>query len=127
MFAFAPPRKSRRPSLTPMIDVVFLLLVFFMLAARFGQDFAIPLAAAGNENNPSDTPQVIGIQGQEISLNGVSMTLADLPAALETVGADASAPVFLQPFGETSLQDLVRVVDALRASGPHTIIIMEQP
>ena len=30
-----PPR--RRPSLTPMIDVVFLLLVFFMLAARFGQ------------------------------------------------------------------------------------------
>ncbi|MEO0362761.1 MAG: biopolymer transporter ExbD, partial [Pseudomonadota bacterium] len=32
----------RRPSLTPMIDVVFLLLVFFMLAARFGVELAMP-------------------------------------------------------------------------------------
>jgi biopolymer transport protein ExbB len=38
------PRIRRRISLTPMIDVVFLLLVFFMLAARFGQDQALPLA-----------------------------------------------------------------------------------
>ena len=37
MFHFAPARRSRKPSLTPMIDVVFLLLVFFMLAARFGR------------------------------------------------------------------------------------------
>ena len=35
MFTFEEPHKVRRPSLTPMIDVVFLLLVFFMLAARF--------------------------------------------------------------------------------------------
>ncbi|MEO1612916.1 MAG: biopolymer transporter ExbD, partial [Pseudomonadota bacterium] len=34
---FAPEiTKRRRPSLTPMIDVVFLLLVFFMLAAVGG-------------------------------------------------------------------------------------------
>ena len=45
MFAFASHRPRRKPSLTPMIDVVFLLLVFFMLASRFGQDNILPLVA----------------------------------------------------------------------------------
>lgn len=36
MFDFAPAPARKRPSLTPMIDVVFLLLVFFMLTAHFG-------------------------------------------------------------------------------------------
>ena len=44
MLQFGPPRPRRKPSLTPMIDVVFLLLVFFMLAARFGQDVGLALA-----------------------------------------------------------------------------------
>lgn len=42
-------RPRRRPSLTPMIDVVFLLLVFFMLASRFGMDQVVemPIASGG--------------------------------------------------------------------------------
>ncbi len=48
MFSFAPPRPSRRrPNLTPMIDVVFLLLVFFMLASQFGRPQALPLFGGG--------------------------------------------------------------------------------
>ena len=31
-------------NLTPLIDVVFLLLVFFMLAAQFGRETALDLA-----------------------------------------------------------------------------------
>ncbi|WP_296645235.1 ExbD/TolR family protein, partial [Roseinatronobacter sp.] len=46
MFAFEDTRPTRKPSLTPMIDVVFLLLVFFMLASRFGHDMHLPLNAA---------------------------------------------------------------------------------
>ncbi|MEM8656825.1 MAG: biopolymer transporter ExbD, partial [Pseudomonadota bacterium] len=46
-FDLGPPPPSRRPSLTPMIDVVFLLLVFFMLAARFGQDMALETTLTG--------------------------------------------------------------------------------
>ena len=42
--------RRRRIGLTPMIDVVFLLLVFFMLAARFGGTDAIPLTLTGGDD-----------------------------------------------------------------------------
>ena len=39
------PERHRTPfiSLTPLIDVVFILLVFFMLATRFGQYHDLPV------------------------------------------------------------------------------------
>ena len=38
-----PSRRRRGPGLTPLIDVVFLLLVFFMLASRFDREALLPL------------------------------------------------------------------------------------
>ena len=38
----------RRANFTPMIDVVFLLLIFFMMISRFGDSHALPLALAHN-------------------------------------------------------------------------------
>ncbi|MEM9851228.1 MAG: biopolymer transporter ExbD [Pseudomonadota bacterium] len=37
----------RRLSLTPMIDIVFLLIVFFMLAAGFSPDMRLSVSAGG--------------------------------------------------------------------------------
>ena len=65
MFAFAAPRARRRISLTPMIDVVFLLLVFFMLAARFGQEQAIPLAIGAGAGDWDGPPRLIDILPDE--------------------------------------------------------------
>ncbi|MFC6760360.1 ExbD/TolR family protein [Sulfitobacter porphyrae] len=61
MFSFAIARPRRRPGLTPMIDVVFLLLVFFMLASRFGQDRALPLSAGAAQRS------ILGRPGWSIS------------------------------------------------------------
>lgn len=41
---FETARRSRRgPGLTPLIDIVFLLIVFFMLASSFGSEAALSL------------------------------------------------------------------------------------
>ena len=61
MMQFGPPRHSRRPSLTPMIDVVFLLLVFFMLAARFGHDLSLPMATGGGGDAYDGPPRLVVI------------------------------------------------------------------
>lgn len=44
-FDLGPRRHPRRMSLTPMIDVMFLLLIFFMPASPFGTDAVLPIIA----------------------------------------------------------------------------------
>lgn len=126
MFTFDPPRKSRRPSLTPMIDVVFLLLVFFMLAARFGHEVSIPLSASGTEGTTDGAPRVVTLSGAQIALNERVVQLEALPAALDALASRDAAPVFLQSRDGTSLQELVRVLDALTSAGGYTVVIVEQ-
>lgn len=47
--------KSRGLSLTPLIDVVFILLLFFMLSTNFMQWQELPLSATKNSANAPET------------------------------------------------------------------------
>ena len=123
MFSFGPIRPARRPSLTPMIDVVFLLLVFFMLAARFGTDFALPLQTAGSGADYTDPPRLVGIDAGGLTLNGVAVD--DLPAALAPLMSAPDDAVLLRARGDATVQDLVRTLDELRASGLSQLIVVE--
>ena len=123
MFTFGPIRPARRPSLTPMIDVVFLLLVFFMLAARFGTDFALPLQTAGSGAAYSGPPRLVGIDAGGLTLNGVAVD--DLPAALAPLMSAPDDAVLLRARGDATVQDLVRTLDELRASGLSQLIVVE--
>ncbi len=126
MFAFAPPRARRRPSLTPMIDVVFLLLVFFMLAARFGQDMALPLkAAGGGDATWQGAPRLIEVRQSELLLNGIPLTGAALPEALRPLMPVPDAPVLLRAGPEADLTRLMGVIDLLRQAGFDQLILVE--
>jgi biopolymer transport protein ExbD len=126
MMTFGPPRAPRRPSLTPMIDVVFLLLVFFMLAARFGHDLALPLATGSAGAVPYDgPPRLIGIAAEGITLNGRAVTLAALPGALEPLMEEKGDAVVLRPAPGADLQALISVTEALRAAGLTQLIVVE--
>ena len=61
-----------------MIDVVFLLLVFFMLAARFGPDMTVPLVTAGGEQVYQGPPRFVRLDGDALSLNGIRMPLEQM-------------------------------------------------
>ena len=124
-FAFAAARPRRRPSLTPMIDVVFLLLVFFMLAARFGQDGAIGITAAGGNAPYSGPPRLVGIEAGSLTLNGVELALDALPAALsELTGAPADT-IVLRAGPSADLQALTEVLSVLSAAGFTSLVLAE--
>ncbi len=123
MFAFGPIRPTRRPSLTPMIDVVFLLLVFFMLAARFGTDFALPLQTAGSGTAYSGPPRLVDIDADGLALNGVAVS--NLVAALAPLMSAPDDAVLLRARGEATVQDLVRTLDDLRAAGLTQLVVVE--
>ena len=125
MFAFDNPRRPRRPSLTPMIDVVFLLLVFFMLAARFGQDFAIELGAAGQGGDWSGPPRLVELGPQGLWLNGVAMERPALLAELARLTTGPEDAVVLRPRDGADLQALVDLMEALSTAGHTRLLVAE--
>lgn len=116
----APPRRKRRlVSLTPMIDVVFLLLIFFMLASRFTTERAIALS--GGESGTGavweGAPRLLEIAPDALRFNGEGVALEGLAGALTRAGATPDRPILLRLDREPDVQRLTDVLDALAAAG----------
>ena len=127
MFAFAAPRPRRRISLTPMIDVVFLLLVFFMLAARFGVEQAIPLDVGRGAGAWEGPPRLVDILPEGQRLNGVAVSPEALVAGLAPLVSAPGDPVILRAQDGAALQRLVDVMETLAAAGYTGLVLMEAP
>ena len=125
MFALDEQKIRRKPSLAPMIDVVFLLLVFFMLASRFGVDMHVPLAVAGQGGSYSGPPRLVEVSAEGLSLNGVAMTPEALVAELEELTESATDTVVLRPSGDATLQRAVKVMDLLGDAGFGNVVLVE--
>ena len=124
---FGPRRRRRTMSLTPMIDVVFLLLIFFMLSSRFGLDAVLPIAggAEGSGSEWQGAPRLIDIAPDSLALNGVEMPEDQLATELGTLMPEEGAAVILRPQDEADLQRLVDVMDGLRERGFNNMILVE--
>lgn len=126
-FDLGPRRHPRRMSLTPMIDVVFLLLIFFMLSSRFGMDAVLPVAG-GSEGAGSEwegAPRLVDVSPDGIAVNGAEIAEPDLAETLAPLMPDAGAAVILRPRDEADLQRLVEVMDGLRVQGLTNMILVE--
>jgi len=114
--------------LTPMVDVVFLLIIFFMLTTTFitvesGLPVDLPQAQTA-VTSPSDLPTV-SIDGfGEVYFGGTRVTEAELPAlvsqALQETGQTA---VVLRADSAAQHGQAVRVMDLLRQAGAERIVI----
>jgi len=88
--------RRRRLSLTALVDVIFLLLLFFMLGStftRFGEVDLDTGTARGSGGAAPDAPPpfFLRLGSETMDLNGTPLALGALPAAL----ADAPAPALL--------------------------------
>ncbi|KPP83542.1 MAG: biopolymer transport protein ExbD [Rhodobacteraceae bacterium HLUCCO07] len=122
----APPPARRKPSLTPMIDVVFLLLVFFMLAARFGQDVEIDLPLAAASDQPYEgPPRLVDILPGGLRLNGVDTEMNNLLPKLGTMMHLHNDAIVLRPRDKADLQRVVEVIEALAKAGYQSLVLVE--
>ena len=119
------PLRRRLVSLTPLIDVVFLLLVFFMLASRFSIENELSLAAAGSGGGYQGPPRLIGVEAASVTLNGVSVELETLAARARALPPGPAAPIVLRVSDDVDAQRLVDVIDALAAAGLASIALTE--
>lgn len=120
-----PQRPRRRMNLTPMIDVVFLLLVFFMMVSRFGGLHGLPMAVAGQGGTVwTGPPRLVDLRGALVALNGVATPLDALPQALAALMQAPNDPIILRPDAAASVQDMVVVLETLRAAGLTQLVVV---
>lgn len=110
--------------LAPMIDVVFLLLIFFIVSwnfARFEAEVDIAVPSAETAENTARTPGEIIInvnKDGQIKVNGQVMTKEALQARLDKVSAIfPNQPVILRGDKEVAFDHVMTVLDTCQKAG----------
>ncbi len=124
-FLSTTPRVRRKPSLTPMIDVVFLLLVFFMLASRFGVDQVLPLPLASAGQGYEGPPRLIDILPGALKVNGQDTAPEALAAAIADLTRTPQDTIILRGAEGADLQRVVDVAAGLRTAGFTNLVLVE--
>ena len=115
-------------NVAPLIDIVFLLLVFFMLASTFIRPESINLAirAPSGVGEQSEQPILVHIGANgAIRLNGLVLTIQDLKQELLARSSlpQTNRTITVQTHDDVSVQFLVRVMDEINEAGYTDIAI----
>ena len=122
-------RKSPRVEMLPLMDVVFLLLVFFIysmmaMAVHRGMQLTLPTSVTAALEPVSVLALTVKADGS-LFLDKEPVALESLPEILRQrlAGAKNSDAATLQVFAEDSLsyQDLYQVLDAVKTAGAYKI------
>ena len=117
----------KRIILTPMIDVLFIILIFFMLVSNFNLDRGIRIQSfseLGSSIN-SKTIAVIDIEKDKRSINGLEVKIDNLADELINLGTKKDIQIFLRPSEDLPVQDMIDVFDELSLENFQTIYILE--
>ena len=116
--------KATAFALTSMLDVIFLLLCFFVTVSVFSQwesEISIKLPNAKTAETPERLPGEIIVnlsKDGKISVNSVALTLGDLCARLSKVAKFyPGQPVIVRADKEVRYETLVELIDMCRAAG----------
>lgn len=114
-------QKTDDLEMTPLIDVVFLLLLFFMLTSTFisqqAMELNLPSASTASDLASQDALRISLNASGELSVDGRVVEAKTLtPVIDQALAADEQIPVILQADASCSIQAMVAAMDAIRRS-----------
>jgi biopolymer transport protein ExbD len=127
------PQRRSAPTeerILPLINVVFLLLIFFMLAGTLAvrEPFAVTAPNSSSETPPETEPRrlLLGADGR-LALDGEVLDQPALVAAIAAaVAADPGLRVELKADAQAPGNRVVALLEALRGAGLEQVSLMTQ-
>ena len=117
-------------TLTPLIDVVFILLIFFMLASSFIDWRALDLRLAGGSDTTQSAGKALLVVMSPHGVLKVAGQVKSLEQALEAVRTGiAETPdlsIILRPDPEVTLQEALDLMDNFKAAGAKDIALARE-
>ncbi len=116
-------------NITPLVDVVLVLLLIFMLTApvlQSGIEVAVPQTRTVNQLTEERT--VVSIdKDQRVYLQDKPVAVADLPRLLSTGPNAAKKVIYLRADGKVPFGAFASVMDAVKQAGITNISIVTRP
>lgn len=119
-------REEDEIDLTPMLDVVFIMLIFFIVTATFVKEMGLDVNSPDKNQNVADADKksiVVQITNRNrIMIRGRDIDFRSVRANIERLHAEnPDAPVVVQPHGDSNTETMVRVMDAARQAGVYNV------
>jgi biopolymer transport protein ExbD len=120
--------KKARIEIIPMIDVMMFLLVFFVLISlnvipALGIKTSLPGSAQPEKLQVRKHAIVTISPSGQTQLDGMDYSLAGMTSALQQLKASGDVDVVINSDKDVSVQQLVDVMDSIKASGITSIAI----
>ena len=122
-----PSKRSEAENTIPLINVVFLLLIFFMLAGKLGQQDPFPLTPPNSESTraPTERPATVyvGADGRTALGDEVLELTALEDAVRERIGKSGGV-VRLKSDEAAKANRVIDVMEALRRAGVERVTLL---
>ena len=119
--------QKAEPDMTPMLDIVFILLIFFIVTTSFVKEkgFLVNIPDGGNSNYENKPILLIRINNNGIvSLNNRITDIERLPANIENfLATNVVSTAVVIPEYDTNYDKVVKVIDQINMVGGLTVSI----
>lgn len=116
-------------NMTPMLDIVFIMLIFFIVTATFLDESGLNLEVPPDGPIGKTTPS-IGVYVHDkngVSVNGVATELSAVPLHIERLMAqNPKATISLRAAPQAALDPVVYIKDQMTLAGRNTIISIDK-
>ena len=114
-------------NLTPMLDVVFIMLIFFIVTATFVKEVGLDVTPPDTDKPKTVDPNKRSIVVRITSRDRIMIAQRDVDwrnvrANIERLHAEnPEAPVIIQPDPESTTDAMIHVMDSARQAGVNAI------
>lgn len=119
-------KKITTTMLISMTDVIFLLIIFLLIASNFASQTGLPIKLPGSISADRQTLETINItyfQDGSLYYNGVHISMEELQGKLKSDFKDTQQVVRLSAEQDMALQRVISLMDIIRQSGFERIFV----